>query len=390
MFVDDDERILEFFAMLFPPEFGIVPVTHTGPLDALADMEAHGPPHALLTDERMPHMSGLEFLSTVRTRFGDVPSAVVSGGMAGDSLRTYLAISKPFRPRELYRLVEELLGEALPSQLRVTAGSLSESAPGIFEALERELVSVEQVRRYLGLGVGWTMLTGAHSIGSALPPTRIRTLVDAGGAEVLGLLGWISLHTTLEPPAVHFLLRAIGHDVAASRPDSAAGLDELLPLVHSLVPDVDLGSIERLVSPVTSDRVSIYALRSIAAVSPSRASEIAMFALSWGSPPIRSASLRVLASCEGSAASTKVLRDSLQDLDPGVVALAMTFLGQVGGPAALEALDGELRDPDPFRRIEAVVALRKSPGGTSLLEAALGRELDNRVNLALWRALEVR
>lgn len=84
---------------------------------ALAQM--HGAlPDLIVSDLKMPNMSGFEFLSIARRRFPQIPTIAVSGefhapveplGVLADAFLT-----KPFRSEELVAKIRELLRDAPP------------------------------------------------------------------------------------------------------------------------------------------------------------------------------------------------------------------------------------------------------------------------------------
>jgi DNA-binding response OmpR family regulator len=75
-------------------------------------------PDLIVTDLKMPNMSGFEFLSVVRRRFPQIPTIAISGefqpaveplGVLADAF-----FAKPFRFEELLAKVAELLHDAPP------------------------------------------------------------------------------------------------------------------------------------------------------------------------------------------------------------------------------------------------------------------------------------
>lgn len=109
--VDDEPTMRTVLQMLLCPEGYEVCVAKDG-FDALAQMRG-ALPDLILTDLKMPNMSGFEFLSIVRRRFPQIPTIAMSGefqppveplGVLADAF-----FSKPHTPEELLAKIRELL-----------------------------------------------------------------------------------------------------------------------------------------------------------------------------------------------------------------------------------------------------------------------------------------
>lgn len=112
--VDDEPSIRELLRMLLSTGGYEVCVARDG-FDALAQMRG-ALPDLIITDLKMPSMSGFEFLSVVRRRFPQIPTIAISGeylppveplGVLADAF-----FAKPHMPEELFATVRELLREA--------------------------------------------------------------------------------------------------------------------------------------------------------------------------------------------------------------------------------------------------------------------------------------
>ena len=112
--VDDDPNIRSLLQMLFSPEGYEVGVAKDG-FDALAQMRG-ALPDLIITDLKMPNMSGFEFLSVLRRRFPQIPTIAISGefqapveplGVLADAF-----FAKPHSHEELLAKVRELLRDA--------------------------------------------------------------------------------------------------------------------------------------------------------------------------------------------------------------------------------------------------------------------------------------
>jgi CheY-like chemotaxis protein len=114
--VDDEPTLRDLLQCSFSTEGYDVRVAKDG-FAALAQM--HGAlPDLIVTDLKMPNMSGFEFLSVVRRRFPQIPTIAISGefhppveplGVLADAF-----FAKPFRFEDLLAKVAELLRDAPP------------------------------------------------------------------------------------------------------------------------------------------------------------------------------------------------------------------------------------------------------------------------------------
>jgi len=114
--IDDEPQVRDLFQSSLSTEGYEVRVAKDG-FAALAQMRG-ALPDLILTDLKMPNMSGFEFLSIVRRRFPQIPTIAISGefqpsveplGVLADSF-----FVKPFRFDELLVKITELLCDAPP------------------------------------------------------------------------------------------------------------------------------------------------------------------------------------------------------------------------------------------------------------------------------------
>jgi CheY-like chemotaxis protein len=114
--VDDEPAIRELFQSLLSTEGYEVGVAKDG-FAALAQMRG-ALPDLILTDLKMPNMSGFEFLSIVRRRFPQIPTIAISGefqpALAPLGVLADAFFAKPLRLEELLARVAELLQDAPP------------------------------------------------------------------------------------------------------------------------------------------------------------------------------------------------------------------------------------------------------------------------------------
>jgi DNA-binding response OmpR family regulator len=116
LFIDDEPLSREIFQSALSVKGYEVCVAKDG-FAALAEMRG-ALPDLIVSDLKMPNMSGFEFLSIARRRFPQIPTIAVSGefhppvaplGVLADAF-----LAKPFRFEELLAKIDELLGEAPP------------------------------------------------------------------------------------------------------------------------------------------------------------------------------------------------------------------------------------------------------------------------------------
>ncbi len=105
LFVDDEERILRSLAMQFRRQYQVL--TETDPCRALERLRSE-PVHILVSDQRMPQMSGAELLAQAReiapdtlrillTGYSDLDAAVEALNSGG----IFRYLSKPWDPQEM-------------------------------------------------------------------------------------------------------------------------------------------------------------------------------------------------------------------------------------------------------------------------------------------------
>ena len=116
LFIDDEPLYRELFQHSLSGHGYEVGVANDG-FAALAQMRG-GLPDLIISDLKMPNMSGFEFLSVARRRFPQIPTIAISGeveppietlGMLADAF-----FAKPFEFEELLAKIAELLRDAPP------------------------------------------------------------------------------------------------------------------------------------------------------------------------------------------------------------------------------------------------------------------------------------
>jgi CheY-like chemotaxis protein len=167
--VDDEEAILETMTFTFEDDYEVH--TSTDPRRALDMLDAKGPFAVVLTDQRMPDMSGVEFVTEVRRRHPSTIRMILTGFSDMEAIiqaindgNIYAYITKPWEPDQLkqvvkravdhYRLAvenERLVGdlqranrflEAVIDEL--DSGAIALDSDGVIRAVNRP------VREYFG------------------------------------------------------------------------------------------------------------------------------------------------------------------------------------------------------------------------------------------------
>lgn len=109
--VDDEDAILETMSFTFADDYEVV--TTNDARRGLEILDEQSPVAVVLTDQRMPHMSGVEFLREVYQRHPDTVRIMLTG--FADSSATIQAINdghiyayldKPWEPAELKQIVK--------------------------------------------------------------------------------------------------------------------------------------------------------------------------------------------------------------------------------------------------------------------------------------------
>jgi CheY-like chemotaxis protein len=168
--VDDEEAILETMTFTFEDDYEVL--TSPSARKALALLEESGPVAAVISDQRMPEMTGVEFLSRVFAMHPTTVRIILTGFADMDAIiraindgHVYAYITKPWEPDQLKQVVrravdhhslavenERLVGDLRGSNLFLEAvmdeldtGALAIDAEGIVQAANR------LAREYLGL-----------------------------------------------------------------------------------------------------------------------------------------------------------------------------------------------------------------------------------------------
>jgi CheY-like chemotaxis protein len=169
--VDDEEAILETMTFTFQDDYEVY--TSTDARKALELLDQKAPVAVVLTDQRMPDMSGVEFVAEVFRRHPATVRMILTGFSDIDAIiqaindgHVYAYITKPWEPEQLKQLMKQAVehyklsveNERLLADLRkanvfleavmdeLDVGAIALDASGVVQAINRP------VREYLGLG----------------------------------------------------------------------------------------------------------------------------------------------------------------------------------------------------------------------------------------------
>jgi DNA-binding response OmpR family regulator len=165
LFVDDDPDTLDAYKRILSPEFKID--LADGAASGFAAVERNGPYSVVISDMRMPVMTGAEFLGQVRQRASDTVRMLLTGdtdlGSAIEAVNQgniFRFLTKPCKPEVLanaitagitqYRLItgeRELLERTLLGSIKVLTDVLSAASP---EAFGRSTRIAHYVRHIMG------------------------------------------------------------------------------------------------------------------------------------------------------------------------------------------------------------------------------------------------
>jgi CheY-like chemotaxis protein len=170
LIVDDEEAILETMTFTFEDDYEVF--TSTSANEALTLLDKHAPIAVVISDQRMPEMTGVEFLARVFKRSPATQRSILTGFADMNAIiraindgHVYAYITKPWEPDQLKQVVRRaadhhaltLENERLFGDLRTAnsflegvmdqldTGALALDARGVVRAVNKP------ARQYLGL-----------------------------------------------------------------------------------------------------------------------------------------------------------------------------------------------------------------------------------------------
>jgi CheY-like chemotaxis protein len=179
LFVDDDPDTLDGYKRTLSPKFQID--IADGGVNAFAAIEKNGPYSVVISDMRMPIMTGAEFLGQVRQRASDTVRMLLTGdtdlSTAIDAVNEgniFRFLTKPCKPEVLanaitagikqYRLItseRELLEKTLLGSIKVLTDVLSAASPEAFGRSTRIAHYVRHIMATVTLPSPWCVEAAA-------------------------------------------------------------------------------------------------------------------------------------------------------------------------------------------------------------------------------------
>lgn len=183
LIVDDEEAILETMTYTFEDDYEVI--TATDPRRALELLDDHAPVAAVLTDQRMPGMTGVEFLTRVFEKHPTTTRMILTGFADMEAIlraindgHVYAYISKPWEPDQLKQVVRRA----------VEHHALQVENARLLSHLQHSNALLEAVMDRLGMGAIATDETGIVQAANGPARTFLATETDPRGRSLLELL----------------------------------------------------------------------------------------------------------------------------------------------------------------------------------------------------------
>lgn len=205
LIVDDEEAILETMTFTFMDLYEVL--TTSDPTQALGIMEENAPIAVVITDQRMPGMTGVELLREIYERYPETIRIILTGFADSDATiqaindgHIYGYVNKPWEPDELKalvrraaelhaltlenrRLVEDLRDANLflaAVMDRLRTGAIAIDAEGVVRAVN------QPAKAFVGIEgdiVGQTLASVMEREDLAELSQRVRTLTEESGGS---------------------------------------------------------------------------------------------------------------------------------------------------------------------------------------------------------------
>jgi two-component system, sensor histidine kinase and response regulator len=161
LYVDDDRENLHTFRRLFRKEYTVL-LAESGE-QALELLKAHAPVPLIVTDQRMPEMTGIDFLERTREISPDSIRIIITGFTDVQALidainkgHVYRYITKPWEEQELFvtfkRAVESYELKVHNAQLLVELQQNNEALEASYHSLQAAQEQVVQAEKLASIG----------------------------------------------------------------------------------------------------------------------------------------------------------------------------------------------------------------------------------------------
>ncbi len=205
LFVDDEVKVLSGIRRQLFPRFKVD--ISCDPEAALSGMTRREPYAVVVSDMRMPHMDGIEFLRRVQQASPDTVCMMLTGNndletalRAVNEGHVFRFLNKPCPPErletalqdalrqfELVRAEKELLERTVRGSVEVLVQVLELAAPAAFGRAGRVRDECRRLAEALGLGESWELDVAAmlSQLGWVAVPSDVLALVESGSTEGL-------------------------------------------------------------------------------------------------------------------------------------------------------------------------------------------------------------
>ncbi|MCC6640233.1 MAG: response regulator [Deltaproteobacteria bacterium] len=215
LIVDDEDAILETMTYTFEDDYEVL--TATDPRRALELLDEYPPIAAVITDQRMPGMTGVEFLTRVYEKHPTTSRIILTGFADMEAIlraindgHVYAYISKPWEPDELKQVVRRA----------VDHHALQVENARLLAGLRHSNALLEAVIDRLGMGA--LAVDDAGVIQAANGPARAQLGIETDPrgrrlAELLSRPGMAPLESAIaslgsgESPFQEAVLQVAGH-----------------------------------------------------------------------------------------------------------------------------------------------------------------------------------
>jgi CheY-like chemotaxis protein len=239
--VDDEEAILETMTFTFQDDYEVH--TSTDARRALEMLDEYAPVAVVLTDQRMPDMSGVEFVTEVCKRHPSTVRMILTGFSDIDAIiqaindgHVYAYVTKPWEPEQLKQLMKQAAehyrltveNERLLADLRranrfleavmdhLDTGAIAVDADGVIQAANRP------VHTFFGVSPRGQLLEevlkshGLGAIGAAAVAVASDSQVTYHDVEVRGHRFRVSSHPLSDEDGASFgrviFFREVSHE----------------------------------------------------------------------------------------------------------------------------------------------------------------------------------